>query len=287
MAGEQDALREWHRLFGLLLTHLFSDSPFKVDPECDLAVQQQLLDVAVLRQRRGRFQGRLPDGMDGLVDHNLFSFKSHHEALDVQAIRELNAHSVAYRKLVSPSPSKLLPEDRFRLFAVCARFPHNLSNQVPWRKVQAGVYDCEWGTDLVRVIVTGELPREEHNAPLHLFSASRELVEFGRDVFRQRSGQTGGLLTELLERYLGEGFVVSFTMEEFTQSFIQERLPKLPPEIRQAILQGLPKEQQREFLQSLPPQERLEDLSTEEIRQYLEQRTTNPKPAPRKPRRKK
>jgi len=44
------------------------------------------------------------------------------------------------------------------------------------------VYDCDWGTDVVRVIVTAELPREEHNAPLHLFSASLELVEFGRDV---------------------------------------------------------------------------------------------------------
>lgn len=36
--------------------------------------------------------------------------KSHHEALDAWAIRELVGHYVAYRKLVSPSPSDLLPE---------------------------------------------------------------------------------------------------------------------------------------------------------------------------------
>jgi hypothetical protein len=83
----------------------------------------------------------------------------------------LVGHFVAYRKLVSPSPSKLLPEDCFRLYAVCARFPHNLSGQVPWQEQQAGVYDCPWGLDVVRVLVAGELPRRPHNAPLRLFIA--------------------------------------------------------------------------------------------------------------------
>src|SRR2546427_408030 len=82
-----------------------------------------------------------------------------------RAVRELIAHYVAYRKLVSPSPSDLLPEERFRLYAVVARFPHNLSGQVPWQQRQAGVYDCRWGLDVVRVIVAGQLPREAHNAP--------------------------------------------------------------------------------------------------------------------------
>jgi hypothetical protein len=54
-------------------------------------------------------------------------------------VRELVSHYVAYRKLVSRSPSRLLPEDRFRLYAVVARFPHNLAGQVPWQEPQAGV----------------------------------------------------------------------------------------------------------------------------------------------------
>jgi hypothetical protein len=49
------------------------------------------------------------------------------------------------------------------------------------------VYDCQWGLDLVRVIVAGQLPREAHNAPLHLFSASAELVGFGQSAYRKRS----------------------------------------------------------------------------------------------------
>src|SRR3954471_16200993 len=219
MAIERDALRDWHRLFGLLLTDFFTDSPFTVDIERDLSKQQQLLDVVILRRGRGRFHGRLPDGLDGLAAHNLVTFKSHREALDAWAMKELVGQYVAYRKLVSPSPSDLLPEDRFRLYAVCARFPHNLSGQVPWQGRQPGVYDCRWGTDAVRVVVAGELPREGHNAPLHLFSASRELVQFGRGAYRRRSDKPSGLLGQLFEMLTDEGLAMPYTMDDFVRDY--------------------------------------------------------------------
>src|SRR3954468_8489848 len=111
MADERDALRDWHRLFGLLLTDFFTGSPFEVEVERDLSVQQQLLDVVIVRRGRGRFAGRLPDGLGGLRPHNLVTFKSHREALDDWAMKELLGHFVAYRKLVSRSPSELLPEN--------------------------------------------------------------------------------------------------------------------------------------------------------------------------------
>ena len=69
MAVEREDLRDWHRLFGLLLTDFFTSSPFRVDVERDLSVQQQLLDVVIVRRGRGRFAGRLPDGL-GLVLHD-------------------------------------------------------------------------------------------------------------------------------------------------------------------------------------------------------------------------
>src|SRR5256885_12005290 len=153
MAVDRDPLRDWHRLFGLLLSDFFTGSPFTVEVERDLSEQQQLLDVVILRRGRGRFHGRLPDGLNGLAEHNLITFKSHREALDGWAMKELVGHYVAYRKLVSPSPSELLPEDRFRMYAVCARFPHNLSGQVPWQVQRAGVYDCRRGLDVVSVVV--------------------------------------------------------------------------------------------------------------------------------------
>jgi hypothetical protein len=273
MAVERDALRDWHRLFGLLLTDFFTGSPFTVEVERDLSEQQQLLDVVIVRRGRGRFTGRLPDGLDGLAPHNLITFKSHREALDGWAMKELVGHYVAYRKLVSPSPSGLLPEDRFRLYAVCARFPHNLSGQVPWQRRQAGVYDCRWGTDVVRVVVAGELPRQAHNAPLHLFSASPQLVSFGQGAYRQQSERTSRLLRQLFERFQGEGFTMPFTMEDFEREYIKKHFLQLTPE------------EQREVLQAMPPEELLGVLSAEQIREYLDQLPAGRPARPRKPRR--
>jgi hypothetical protein len=272
MAAEKAALRDWHRLFGLLLTDFFTGSPFAVEVERDLSAQQQFLDLVILRRGRGRFVGRLPDGLDGLVAHNLITFKSFHEALDAWAMKELIGHYVAYRKLVSPSPTELLAEDHFRLFAVCARFPQNLSGQVPWQHRHPGVYHCQWGTDAVTVIVAGELPREAHNAPLHLFSASPELVGFGRTAYQRRSETTSQLLGLLFERLEKEGFAMSYTMEDFKRDYNREQFLKLTPEKRQEILESLPLEQ------------RLAGASAEEIRQYLEQMTAAPPTQRRKPR---
>lgn len=69
MAGEQDALHDWHRLFGLLLTDFFTGSPFLVEVERDMSEQQQLLDVVIVRCGRGRFTERLPDGLENLAAH--------------------------------------------------------------------------------------------------------------------------------------------------------------------------------------------------------------------------
>jgi hypothetical protein len=287
MTDEREALRDWHRLFGLLLTDFFTGSPFRVEVERDLSVQQQLLDVTIVRRGRGRFAGHLPDGLEGLRPHNLMSFKSRHEALDSWAMKELVGADVAYRKLVSPAPSELLPEEQFGLYAVAARFPHNLSGQVPWQRVQPGVYDCRWGTDTIRVIVAGELPQEARNAPLHLFSAAPNLVEFGGSAYQRRSEQTSRLLGQLFERLRGEGFAMAFTMEDFNRQYNKEHFLKLTPDEREEVLQALPPE---ERLAGLPPEQRLAGLSAEQIeavRHYLDRLTVGRPPAPRKPRRKK
>ncbi len=292
MAGERPVLRDWHRLFGLLLTDYFTDSPFVVEVERDLSVQQQLLDVVIVRRRRGRFAGRLPDGLTGLAAHNLITFKSHHEALDAWALKELVGHYVAYRKAVSPSPSDLLPEGRFRLFAVCARRPQKLGQQVPWQKRRPGVYDCRWGTDTVRVVVAGELSREAHNAPLHLFSASADLVHFGGTAYRPRSEDTSRLLDQLFGQLREEGLAVAYTMRDFRRDYIKEHLAELTPEEllaalpaegRQAVVRAAPAE---ELLDALP--EELRDaLPEEKIRAYLGRKAARHEIRSRQPRRKK
>ena len=286
MAAEGDALRDWHRLFGLLLIDFFTDSPFTVEVERDLSEQRQFLDVVILRRAGGRFSGRLPDGLNGLAAHNLITFKSHHEALDAWAMKELIGYYVAYRKLVSPSPSDLLPEDQFRLYAVCARFPHNLSGQAPWQEVQAGVYDCRWGTDAVRVVVAGQLPREPHNAPLHLFSASPQLVGFGGRAYRRRSKNTSAMLEQLWQTFRGEGLTMSYTMEDFQRQYAKDHFARLTPEEQREALELLTPERRREVLKALPAEDLWAALSAEQV-QHLQQQTADRPAEPRKRKRKK
>src|SRR5262249_24380488 len=136
----------------------------------------------------------------------------------------------------------------------------------------------------IRVVVAGELPQQAHNAPLHLFSAAPELVEFGSGAYQRRSQQTSRLLGQLFERLRGEGFAMSFTMEDFNRQYIKEHfaqltpeeqreaLGRLSPERRREVLQALSPKERCEVLRSLSPEERLADLSTEQIQQYLAQR---------------
>jgi hypothetical protein len=210
-------------------------------------------------------------------------------------MRELIGSYVAYRKLVSPSPSDLLATDRFRLYAVCARFPHNLAGEVPWQEQRAGVYDCRWGLDTVRVIVAGQLPREAHNAPLHLFSASPDLVGFASGAYRRRSDETSNLLRQLFEKFRGEGYAMTYTMEDFRRQFVKEHFAQLTPEEQREALELLSPKQRREVLEALPPEERLAGLSLEErlaglseeqVRQLLEQWAVGHSRQSRKPRRK-
>jgi hypothetical protein len=176
---------------------------------------------------------------------------------------------------VSPSVDELLPAERFRLFAVCARYPHNLAGQVPWTAVQPGVYDCRRGSDVIRVLVLGQLPRAEHNALLHLFSASVEQVRYGAEHYRQRSAETSTLLARLFEQYRKEGVIMPYTMEDFRRDYVREHLKDLTPQER---LKDLTPE---ERLQGLSPEERLAGLSPEEIAALLKRyKADDSSPAP-------
>jgi len=281
-------IMDWHRLFGLVLTDFFTGSPYVVELEKDLSLKQQFLDVVVVRKQSGDFAGRLPDGLDNLADHNLISFKSYQESFDAWTMKELIGHYVNYRKQVSPSPDQMLPEENFRLFGICARQPIQLGAQIELQQLQPGVYECAWGTDRVRLVVLRDLPREEHNAPLHLFSAVQAQVKYGQENFSRRCPETSSLLRQLLARYQQEGIPMPYTMEDYRRDLRKEVLEGLSPVERLEglspveRLEGLSPEERleglstQEFLHSLPPQKRaellkaqLEGLSAEELEKFL------------------
>lgn len=274
---------DWHRLFGLLLMDAFSKTAFVVEPEKDMSVQKQLLDAAIIRTGVGPDPPSLPDGFEDLGTYNLLTFKSHQEALDDWALKEETAHYVSMRKLVSPSPDNLLPESDFRLFAVCARYPHNLASAVGLEMLRPGVYQCRRGTDVFRVVVLGRLPMEAHNSLGLLLSADKERVRYGAEHYRLRSDTASLLLADLFAGYQKEGLDMPITLEEYRQDALrrylaeltpeerlagltpeqrlagltlEQRLAGLTPEQQQRLLAGLPPEQLQQFLAGLPAEQR-------------------------------
>ena len=187
-------------------------------------------------------------------------------------MKELTGHYVNYRKQVSPSLQRLLPEEEFRLYAVCARFPHNLAGQAAWVEKRPGIYECPRGTDAICVVVLRQLPQSAHNALWHLFSAVPEQVEYAVREYHQRSQETSSLLDRLFEGYKKEGLPMPYTMADFRRDYVKEHLKDLTPEER---LEGLPPEERvkglppEERVKGLPPEEILKGLSPEEIERYL------------------
>jgi hypothetical protein len=248
--------RPLHRLFGLSWTDFFQDTTVTVEAEIDLSLKQQLLDLVLIRKGRGPIPRRLPDGFEDLAAHNLVTFKSHQEALDGWALCEFVGHYVNYRKQVSPSLHDLLAECDFRLFAVCARWPHNLAQLMEFNSVQEGVYDVRLVTMPARIIVVHPLPLEEHNAMLHLFSAREELLRYGREHYRPHSPETSTLLYELYETY-SEDPAMSDKLKEFVRQSLEELRKSWPPEER---LKGLSADDVVKAVKALPP-ETLEELA--------------------------
>jgi hypothetical protein len=264
--------RPLHRLFGLSWADFFQGSDVRVEPEMDLSLKQQFVDLVLIRTGSGAVPRPLPDGLEYLAAHNLITFKSHREALDGWALCELIAHYVNYRKQASPSLDELLPERDFRLFAVCVRYPHNLMQQGGLKQVREGVYEATYPGATIRVIVVHQLPQVEHNAMLHLFSARADQLRYGKEHYQPRSRDTSTLLYELFRMYQEDPDMAS-QLQDFVQQSIDELLKKLPPEKRlegvspEQRLEGLSPEQR---LEGLSPEQRLEGLSVEELRAALE-----------------
>ncbi len=258
---------QWHRLFGIALGDLLAGSPWEVELEKELSMRRQLLDVVILRRVPGKFEGRLPDGLEPLTDYNLLTFKSFHESLDDWTLKELTGHFVNYRKQLAAPNEPLVPEDRFRLLAVCARFPRKLNRELELQRLSNGVHEVVRGTDKIRVIVLNEIPLEEHNSLWHLFSAVPEKVQFGAEYYRPKTRDTSGILNRLFESYNLEGLSMPYTIVDFRRDFARDHLSLLTPAERVEGL--LPEERVKgllpeERVKGLPPEERLKGLLPEE-----------------------
>src|SRR5262249_13630799 len=156
--------------FGMALTQYFAGTAWQVEVEVDLSVQQQRLDVVILRRAADAPEPQWPDGFGTPAAYNLLTFKALQDPLDAWALKELAAHGVNYRKYVSPDLDHLLPEEHFRLLAASMRFPRGLAERVALQPLGPGAYDVTWGSDTIRVLVLREMPEAEQNLVWNLFS---------------------------------------------------------------------------------------------------------------------
>ena len=249
----------WHRLFGLFLIDYFTNSSYAVELEKDLSIGQQWLDVVVLRKMPGLLQRRLPDGLDGLADHNLLTYKSMHEPLDDWALKELVGHYVNYRKQVGLSMNDLMPESQFKLYAVSTRFPNKLAEQVALQHISPGVYDVVWGTDIIRLIVLSKIPDGEHNAIWRLFSAKGEVVHQAFGQYQINQPEISTIVHDLLERYQQEKIDMSYTIQDYQKDYVRDHLNLLSPD------EVLKRYSADDVLKRYSADDRLKDLTVDEV----------------------
>jgi hypothetical protein len=268
---------EWHHLLGAGLADLLEGSGYEVVMEKELSLKKQRLDILIIEKKAGQPILELPDGLGPFAQHNLVTYKSVRQALDAWTLDELLGHCVNYRKQISPSPENLLPENDFKLYAVCTRHPDKLEKEFALQPVQEGVYDLRWGSRLVRVIVLSEILQVERNALWLLFSGLVDKVQYGFAQYKSRQHELPPLLNKIFESYQIEGIPMPYTVEdvrrelrkEFMATFTAEELRGyLPTEER---LKGLPPE---ERLKGLPPEERLKGLTKKQIEDYLKKLST-------------
>jgi hypothetical protein len=265
---------DWHRLFGLALTDFFADSPFMVELEKDLSLKKQMLDVVILRKKDGKMEEELPDGLENLADHNLLSYKSLREPFDDWVLKELTGHYVNYRKQVSPSFDKLLPEEQFGLYGISTRFPQKLSSQMELHPSSQGVYDIIRGTDKIRLIVLSQISKNKRNNIWHLFSGIAEKVKFAAEQYRKNTTDMSTLIYQLFKNYKMEGVNMPYTMEDFRKDFVMEHLNVLSPDDvlkRYSPDDILKRYSPDDRLKGLSPEELLKVIPLEEIKKYLKQ----------------
>jgi len=268
---------DWHKLFGITLTDFFTDTAYTVELEKDLSLKKQFLDVVIIEKKEGQMPDELPDGFENMGKHNLISYKSLHEPFDDWSADELIGHFVNYRKQVSPSLKKLLPEDDFRLYAVCTRYPAKLEKEAELKPVKKGVYDFRWGSRNMRLIVTSLISEAERNAMWLMFSAVTDRVSYGFSHYNGKIDEMSTAMSDLLRMYETERIIaMPYTIEDYRNEIKQRALKILTPEER---LRGLPPE---EIFKAFPAEERLKGLSPEEIRAYLKKLPKKVKPAKKK-----
>src|SRR3990172_6134067 len=284
---EKPLRTQWHRSLGLLLVESFTGSNYDVELEKELSYLRQMVDILIIRKRRGRPLSQVPNGFENLAEYNLLTFKSHQESLGKWSIEELIGHYVNYRKReIGDVDKEMHPETLFRLYAVCAHYPRKLFEGLAVTAVSPGVFDILYGQTDVRVIVLSQVPQTPNNAIWCLFSGIVARVQYGRDSYQWKNLDFSEVINDIFKYYQIGGLPMSYTAEDYfrekreemlatiTVDDVLKRIPvddilkRIPVD---DILKRIPSEEvmkrlsPEDRLKGLLPEDRLKGLSTEEL----------------------
>ena len=195
-----------------MLMDYLSNRGFRVELEKDLSVKRQPLDVVIVEQENGEPDiSGICDGFDNLSRHNLLSYKSKRQSLNIWALEELIGHYVNYCKVLGRDGRG--KSDDIRLYAVSTRHPKKVLSLSGVTKAKPGVYDLRVLSRGIRILVLSEMPTEQQNAILSLFSFDAEKVKYAMDHYQWQQEDGSTVINQLLEQYALEGIAMPYTME--------------------------------------------------------------------------
>ena len=130
-------------------------------------------------------------------------------------------------------------------------------------KAKPGVYDLRVLSMEIRILVLSEMPTEQRNAILSLFSFDAEKVKYAVDHYQWQQEDGSTVINQLLDQYAIEGIAMPYTMEQFRKEYIKAHLGELDIDDR---LKGV---DPKDVLSRFDPETMLKYLDPEKIEAYL------------------
>ena len=123
------------------------------------------------------------------------------------------------------------------------------------RRIESGIYDVQWGTDVIRLLVLCEIPASDQNALLNLFSGDKSRVSYAAAQLRSHQSEASTLLQQLFKLYQVEGLTMPYTKEDFLRDAFRDQVKDLTlQEI--FLIRGVDGLSAEELLEALPEKTR-------------------------------
>ncbi|KOR32829.1 hypothetical protein TI05_04780 [Achromatium sp. WMS3] len=180
---DEQGIARWHLLLGTTLNYKFGGSGAVIKSEVETTATPQRVDFVIENLHHYAKISQVLDGLNAEADHNIVTYKSHHQTLDANAINEHIGYYIGYKKGIEKLTDRDHSQDTYHLVAVCTRYPEALIKEAgtKWSQLKPGVYKINLLIDIT-VVVTSQVEMKPHNSAWLLFSHDKERVEYALNL---------------------------------------------------------------------------------------------------------